>query len=104
MSPTFERTIGIITVVVIASAWWLYQDYQIVRRTDGKLKFDEPRPANRLAQTIELPNGDGRVYVIQSAADDFGLDIHVCMLHVRNGVGGAISCSPPRSATMVVRE
>lgn len=49
----------------------------------------------KLAGTVQLPNDDGRVYVIESPADDFGFEVNSCMLHVK-GNSSSMSCTPPK--------
>jgi len=45
--------------------------------------------------TIQLPNYDGRVYVIESPADDYGLEVNSCMLHIKGGAS-TTACTPPK--------
>lgn len=62
---------------------------------------EHPKPKSRapqvtkLAGIVQLPNDDGRVYVIESPADDYGLEVNACMLHVK-GNASAMSCTPPK--------
>lgn len=49
----------------------------------------------KIQTTLQLPNDDGRVYVIESPADDFGFEINTCMLHVK-GATSSFSCAQPR--------
>lgn len=49
----------------------------------------------RLQATLQLPNDDGLVYVIESPADDFGFEVNSCMLHVKGGAS-TIACTPPK--------
>lgn len=49
----------------------------------------------RLVHTIQLPNDDGRVYVIESPADDYGLEVNSCMLHIKGGAS-TTACTPPK--------
>ena len=51
-----------------------------------------PKPS--LVQTIDLPNGDGRVYVIDSP-DRLGIERSTCMVHAREG-GSSMACTGPR--------
>lgn len=57
----------------------------------------EPRPrqtAPGLLAPIVLPNGDGRVYVIE-LHDELGIETQKCLVHVRDGAG-AVACPPPQ--------
>lgn len=49
----------------------------------------------KIASTVQLPNDDGHVYVIESPADDFGFEVNACMLHVKGGAS-SMSCTPPK--------
>ena len=49
----------------------------------------------KIAGTVQLPNDDGHVYVIESPADDFGFEVNACMLHVKGGAS-SMSCTPAR--------
>ena len=49
----------------------------------------------KIAGTVQLPNDDGHVYVIESPADDFGFEVNACMLHVKGGAS-SMSCTPAK--------
>lgn len=54
----------------------------------------EPLPEPRLTKSIELPNGDGRVYVID-APDRIGVERSTCMVHASDR-GSSIACTGSR--------
>lgn len=47
-----------------------------------------------LMAPIVLPNGDGRVYIIEMH-DELGIETQKCLVHVRDGAG-AVACPPPQ--------
>ena len=57
----------------------------------------------RLQATLQLPNDDGRVYVIESPADDFGFEVNSCMLHVK-GNASTMACTPPKMKLPLVSD
>ena len=54
-----------------------------------------PQPTRpQLVQTIECPNGDGRVFVID-APDRLGIERSTCMVHATER-GSSIACTASR--------
>ena len=54
----------------------------------------EPIPKPALSHTVDLPNGDGRVYVID-APDSLGIERSTCMVHASER-GSSMACTSPR--------
>ena len=54
----------------------------------------QPAPPG-LAGQIELPIGDGRIYLLKNP-DPLGFEVGTCFLHVGPSGANAIACMPPR--------
>lgn len=66
-------------------------------REDAPAKPHRPQyaPKPHIAGTIELPNEDGRVYVIESPTS-IPINNVTCFLHVNKQGTSTIACTPPR--------
>lgn len=96
--PAIHRSLSAAFVAVVAIAWWQYDAFQKEARAARQASRSAAKSTANLVKTITLPNGDGRLYVLQSAADDFGFDVHVCLVHVRAGANSAMACSHTAAA------
>lgn len=76
--------------------WWSHAQTSRAR-VDKELKREriDRQIGARLKKSIDLPNGDGLVYVIETPADDFGFEVNTCMIHVK-GSASAMACTPPK--------
>lgn len=94
-----EKVLAVCVIAAVVVAWWQYDTYRDETRAARQASRGAAKSTANLAKTIELPSGDGRLYVIQSPADDFGFDVHVCLVHVRDGANSAMACSHTAAAT-----
>jgi hypothetical protein len=95
----FEKFLAVCILATVAVAWWQYDTYRDEKQAARRKDHGAAQQSAGLAKTIDLPNGDGRLYVIHSPADRFGFEVHVCMVHVRSGSNSAMACSHTAPAT-----
>lgn len=89
-SNQYMKWIPVLAIVIAGLFWW-----QLEPKQSPEKRIDRPKPITQLKTQIDLPGEDGRVYIIESPADDFGFEIHTCMIHVKANAS-AISCTPQK--------
>lgn len=77
-----------------AFLWWQHSEEKSQKyREDRKREKIERRNSSALKKSVELPNGDGTVYILESPADNYDYEVYTCMLHVKGGAS-VIGCTP----------
>jgi len=86
-----------VVLAIAAGLWWTDTATKNTKRSEERTSRQQAERSQGaiLKNTIALPNGDGTVYVIESAADDYGLEVHTCMLHVKQATS-AMGCTPAK--------
>jgi hypothetical protein len=86
-----------VVLVIAAGLWWADTAAKNTKRSEERASRQQAQRSQgaELKKAITLPNGDGTVYVIESAADDFGFEVHTCMLHVKQATS-AMGCTPAK--------
>jgi hypothetical protein len=88
---TYKSVIVALAVFSVA-AWFVSSNLSKPVQVKHK---DLTHQETKISSVLQLPNGDGIVYVIESPANDFGFEVNACMLHVKSG-SSTMACTPPK--------